>query len=331
MTPRPVQSVSRIPAAGHATTRPRRSRATLLERRVAAFAKVLPHLRRGDVAGIHRTRVAGRRLREALPVVAGSVAGARKIRRTLREVGRALGEVREIDVSLALIEELAATGRFERASLDRLAAVLARDRGRAWADARRTLADADADALVDRLRTVVRALRKNRGKGRIAGSAAAAEWLALLELRVSRRADEVVAAIDAAGSLYLPERLHRARIAVKKLRYARELVEEARGRRTPSARLRVLKDVQGTLGRLHHLQVLTDRTRVLQASMPQPRLTTWSELHILQRALENECRELHAVYMGRRDALRSLAGTLRTSAAAGQMPGDPETESAATS
>ncbi len=263
--------------------------------------------------------------------MAGSVAGARKIRRALREVGRALGEVREIDVSLALIEELDATGRFERASLDRLAGVLARDRDRAWTDARRTLEDADADALVDRLRTVVRALRKDRGRGRTAGSAAAAEWLALLELRVSRRADEVVAAVDAAGSLYLPERLHRVRIAVKKLRYARELVEEARGSRAPSARLRFLKDLQDTLGRLHDIQVLTDWTRVLQASMPQPRLTTWNELHILQRALEDECRELHAVYMGRREALRSLAGTLRTPAAAGQAPGDADTESAATS
>ena len=282
-----------------------------------AFGKVLPQLRDGDVEGIHRTRVATRRLREALPVVAGAAAGSRKLRRTLRDLGRALGPVREIDVSLALLEELDGTGRFERASLDRLARELAHDRDAAWTGARRTLEDVDPHALMARLRSVVAALQTPRGEARPPG-AAAVEWLPLLHLHASRRAGQVTAAVEEAGALYLPERLHRVRIAVKKLRYARELVEEANGARRPSVRLRLLKDLQEMLGRLHDVQVLIDRTRRLQASMPQPRLTTWSELHILQRALEDECRELHAAYMGRRDALLAAAAALQTATPAGR-------------
>ncbi|MDE3154491.1 MAG: CHAD domain-containing protein [Acidobacteriota bacterium] len=285
----------------------------MLDRRVEAFAKVLPRLRDGDVEGIHRARVATRRLREALPVVAAAAPQARKLRRTLRDLGRALGAVRELDVSLQLIEELDATGRFERASLDRVGRALAADRAAAWAAARQAIDEIDLESLMDRLRATVAVLRRRPARR---PAVAAGEWLPLLRLRASRRAEELTGAVDAAGALYLPERLHQVRIAVKKLRYARELIEEAAGARQPGARLRLLKDLQETLGRLHDLQVLIDRTRQLQASMPQPRLTAWSELHILQRALEDACRERHAAYMSRRDALVTAVEAWRLPASA---------------
>ena len=47
--------------------------------------------------------------------------------------------------------------------------------------------------------------------------------------RVARRAASLKAAIDEAGAVYLPERLHAVRIAVKKLRYAVELEHEIAG------------------------------------------------------------------------------------------------------
>ena len=69
------------------------------------------------------------------------------------------------------------------------------------------------------------------------------------------------------ASLYLPERLHVVRIALKKLRYAREVGAEAVRRQHTKAELRSLKRSQDILGRLHDMQVLLDRVRQLQASL----------------------------------------------------------------
>ena len=72
--------------------------------------------------------------------------------------------------------------------------------------------------------------------------------------------------------MYLPERLHDVRIAVKKLRYAVELGADASGaRREPD--LRALKRGQEMLGRMHDLQMLIDRVRrragVAHAAQPR--------------------------------------------------------------
>jgi len=301
--------------------RPRRSRGSLLTRRARAFARVLPRLTDGDVEGIHRARVAARRLREALPVVAGSLPGARRLRRTLRRLGRMLGPVREMDVSLALVEELGHSDRFDRASLDQLREAIARDRDGAWDAARDRLAHLEPRALARRLTALGAALRVREGAA-AALRPAAPDWMVVLRARVCRRAEQARVAIDEAGALYLPDRIHLVRIAVKKLRYSVELAEEARGARTPSVALRRLKETQDLLGRLHDLQVLTDRSRVLQAAMKPARLTVWNELHILQRALEDECRTLHGHYMARRDGLLQICEAVRDGRRVGRgVPG----------
>ena len=115
-----------------------------------------------------------------------------------------------------------------------------------------------------------------------------------------------------AGAVYLPERLHAVRIALKKLRYAVELSAElARAlslelqKRTTSD-LRTLKHVQEVLGRLHDLQILIDRARQLQASLTPPNVTVWRELDALVVSLENDCRRLHARYMHERSKLLTI-------------------------
>ena len=55
---------------------------------------------------MHRARVATRRLREALPVLDGERRGLRRLRKDLRALTRALGPVRELDVTLGLIVRL---------------------------------------------------------------------------------------------------------------------------------------------------------------------------------------------------------------------------------
>ena len=59
-------------------------------------------------------------------------------------------------------------------------------------------------------------------------------------------------ALDAAGTLYAPERLHAVRIAAKKLRYGLELRATPRGLPVGSFAA-ALKRVQDVLGRLHDL------------------------------------------------------------------------------
>src|SRR6476620_3261856 len=88
-------------------TTPRRSRSTLLlQQRVTAIRRMLPGARDGDVRAVHQARVATRRLREALPLIDAGKAG-RRLGRVARSLTGVLGPVRELDVALQMLDELA--------------------------------------------------------------------------------------------------------------------------------------------------------------------------------------------------------------------------------
>jgi CHAD domain-containing protein len=109
--------------------------------------------------------------------------------------------------------------------------------------------------------------------------------------------------------VYLPERLHAVRIAIKKLRYAMELdAELANVKSSPG--LAQLRREQDVLGRLHDLQVLIDRTREEQASLSPPDLRVWRELDVLVAALEDDCRRLHGRFVHDAPALQALCSSL---------------------
>ncbi|MCU1385973.1 MAG: hypothetical protein JWL71_4670, partial [Acidobacteria bacterium] len=136
--------------------------------------------------------------------------------------------------------------------------------------------------------------------------AAARSWRWAIDARVAGRASRLSAAIADAGALYLPERLHGVRIAVKKLRYAVELSAEAAGE--PSAAdLRRLKRAQDLLGRMHDMQILIGEVRQTQASLAPPSVTVWRDLDTMIGGLEDDCRRLHARYMRMRDPLAGVA------------------------
>ena len=83
----------------------RNARDRLLHRRLRAFARALPDACGGDVNAVHKARVASRRLREALPVVLADVPTkkAKRLARGFRRITRALGPVREIDVTIGVL------------------------------------------------------------------------------------------------------------------------------------------------------------------------------------------------------------------------------------
>jgi CHAD domain-containing protein len=285
------------------------SRSELLKRRLDAFSRALSGLSRDDVRALHRARVASRRLRELMPVLQFEPATARKLSRRLRKVTLRLGAVRELDVMLMSIDELHVSRRGRGAALGRVGVSVSKDRDRA----RKRLADRMPTAM----KRLVRKLERRHAALQVeeAGMtrADARRWRWAVDALVARRAARLTEAMEKAGAVYLPDRLHVVRVALKKLRYATELAQEASGTRD-IARLRLLKRGQDVLGRIHDLHLLMDRVRDVQASLTPPTLVEWRDLDALIASLEDDCRRLHARYMALREALATTAGTSQTRA-----------------
>jgi CHAD domain-containing protein len=172
---------------------------------------------------------------------------------------------------------------------------------------RATFPTAKLKRLVRKLERVSKALESGTASPeRHAASGHRRAWLWALEAHLARRATRVREAIDAVGVVYVPEQLHGVRIAVKKLRYAAELTADAT-RTGTAADIEALKAVQDVLGRLHDLDVLLIRAREAQASLSPLDLRAWRDLDSLVRALQDDCRQLHARYMRHRIDLLTMA------------------------
>jgi len=273
----------------------------------------MPSALRGDVGAVHQTRVATRRLRESLPVVAKG-ATRRKLGKSARRMTRALGPVRELDVTLATLDELRADRTLPRDAIARLRALMAQERRSLQQHMRERLRSTSLEKRRDRAAAAARkALSREGATGR------ERPWLVRSAERCARRAVRLRAAIERAAGLYLPDRLHAVRIALKKLRYALELASDLssspsgpRSRRA-AARVRTLRQTQDVLGRMHDFEVLVARTRALQGSSAIPDLRLSGDLDVVVRRLENECRQLHARYMAVRPALISVCDDIEAS------------------
>jgi CHAD domain-containing protein len=130
------------------------------------------------------------------------------------------------------------------------------------------------------------------------------ERSAVARTRAARRAERLRAAIDDAGAVYLPDRLHSVRVAVKKLRYALEIVGELGGARV-ARRVTALRAAQELLGRMHDFEVLIAMVRDVQGAPAGSNLRLSGDLDRLVRRLERECRQVHAAWIaGRRQVLQ---------------------------
>jgi CHAD domain-containing protein len=170
--------------------------------------------------------------------------------------------------------------------------------------------------LADKLARVAEQLRVAEASS---SRAAARNWRLAVDAQVAGRANRLSAAVTDAGAVFLPERLHTVRIAMKKLRYAVELSTEISGAANRGG-LATLKRGQDLLGRLHDLQVLIERVRQVQASLTPPNLTVWRDLDALGVSIENECRLLHARYMRSRDRLVAVVEKLSAPPQGGLAP-----------
>ena len=274
----------------------------LLRQHLVSLLRAMPAAQAGDKTSVHQARVASRRLREALPVL-GASADAEALDRAdkrVRRITRALGPVRELDVTLSLLDELEAKDRAPKRAIARLRAAVTEERQKRRRQMLEEIKPARLEKLRKRLVQVAAPERRTYASADAIGEAAG---------QAEYRARKLRAAIDRAGGIYLADRLHRVRIEAKKLRYALEIQRELTHSRS-TARLNRLKHQQDLLGRVHDLEVLIDRTREVQASLPAANRRAMSELNRLIRALEDECREGHVEYMRGRPALLKICDAL---------------------
>lgn len=273
-----------------------------------ALREAWPGAMAGDAAAVHKARVATRRLREALPVLDAERRAVRRLRRDLRDLTRALGPVRELDVTLGLVVRLLHDEPSLESSLDALRVRLMERRARRRARLLRAVERIDVADLLSR----VGALAPARARAALPLDREA------IRRRIADRARALDAAVGRAGALYAPEPLHAVRIAVKKLRYALELGRAARIRGVVAQATR-LRRFQDLLGEWHDWQVLATIAARVQGSTPVDDHAL-EDLTALLSRVEDRCRALHAEFLARRDDLTALAEEIAARAPAGRVP-----------
>jgi len=270
----------------------------LIRQQLQALTRALPAAQKGDAHLLHEARVASRRLRERLPLVLPNSSG-RKFVRKVRRLSRALGPARELDVALQTLDEISSANDVPSAAVAKLRQLMRQERQRLYAAMNTEVARVDVDKL---RRRAVAAVRKAH---HVPTAARHSKRMAAARERAALRAIRLRAAIDNAAGLYLPDRLHDVRIAIKKMRYSLEMVRELSGSRA-MARIATLKGAQDLLGRMHDLEVLIGRVRAVQGSSSAANLRLSAGLDRLVRRLETECRQIHGHYMAHRKKLLTV-------------------------
>jgi len=201
----------------------------------------------GEEEPVHQVRVASRRLRVTLPLLAGKARGRRlkRARSILGELTRAAGKGRDLDVLVGLFEErlagLEAPSAEQRELLRRLR--VARNRSRSH------LADGILDLDIDRLRHDIRRIR--------ARGTADADTILRRILRIREREGAVLLrGLAAVGGRNDPEALHALRRRVRRLRYTAEVDDVVRGQESGASA--VWKKLQDAIGVLHDVHVLAE-------------------------------------------------------------------------
>jgi CHAD domain-containing protein len=217
----------------------------LLQDRVKRVFRELPGAVAGHEEPIHQVRVAGRRLRVALPLLArkeGTRPVARALR-VLRRLTRAVGKGRDMDVILGLFEDRLATLKSASAEQRALLSRLRAARGRSRTQVAEDILDLDIDGLRRDLRRLLRR-----------GAADSATVLARIRALREEQGAELLRGFSQVGDRYQPEALHALRRRVRRLRYAAEVEDAVRGE---ESRAPVLwKRLQDGIGIIHDHHVL---------------------------------------------------------------------------
>ena len=184
------------------------------------------------IEGLRRMRVATRRLRTLVDLFRPDLPDktAKRARRTLRRIGRALGPLRELDVHVQRLEALGCETNDPavRVGIEHVLERIERRRARAEARARACIGDTDWATL----RTDLEALTDRLVGPLVRSDADASAWV---RQRLTPHADRLFHALEpmhahvqATGLSTVDfEAVHALRIEAKRLRYAIDLVRPA--------------------------------------------------------------------------------------------------------
>ncbi len=227
---------------------PERTFDRLLEQRLARFVPLVASVLSSDEPeAVHDLRVLSRRLQQALDAVTGKPrpADARPLVKALRRVRRNLGEWRNHDVILGLVERRVRRSRSpeKRSAWKRVSDHLEKARRRHVERARRRLLRRDLAGFV----TTVRGAVANHSPGEDPGRRVRRAVAQSLE-RFRRGLEQVEESQN-------PSSIHALRIDAKRLRYSIELALEL-GETAIKPVVGWLKDLQEALGDWHDRQNL---------------------------------------------------------------------------
>jgi len=276
---------------------------TLLLRQLHEFFNLLPAVRDGSSDAIHKARVATRRMRAIVPLLAGrfTPADLEHLDSVLREVTRRLGRARDVDVQLELLERIEPAAPRTGEDVQEL-----RSEWRARRDKRvrrliksleRLRVEQQLGDVASRLRSHAPAFLMARGH-----AWAAPVWENVLGAELRDLAGAVAAGVDRAGGVMFSNRLHEARISIKKLRYAMEIATVT-GRANLERSVRSIRKAQQILGSIHDLDVLAKAVRK----------TRHGEERILP-VVEYQRRTLHDRYLRRRADVLAACSAAATAA-----------------
>ena len=240
-------------------------------------------VREGDAESIHQARIATRRARAALRMVDGDDSERFEL---CRRLGRMLGKVRDLDITQEVFQTLST--RVPTASY----AIAAARRSVEYDQqgARRRFAKALDDLELRPLLAV-----RNRPLVSLWK-----DWRRSVVTEMLARQQALCDAIERAPDVYMPNRIHRVRIAIKKLRYTLE-VTDATGIRVDIRMMRDLRKIQDLLGHVHDIDVAR---RVVQR-LDGTDKTIAAEMTVLDAVMGADCVALHEKYLARRDRIRA--------------------------
>jgi CHAD domain-containing protein len=298
----------------------------VFDKRHRALEKHLAAALEGDGKAVHQARVATRRLREALPVVGAGLPEndekqVRKLRRRMRKLTCLLGAVRQCDVAIGMLEQHQTAGLVTAPAAELVHAVLQQERDAA----RTTLIESLDEQRVARWMHDVELFNEQlgephsvrHGSGGTHGSGSTdgsrvtdGSWRIVLARRLLSRSDALRVAMNDAGMLFVSERLHSVRKALKRMRYSVELAAELGGRKL-DAMLAELKDGQDTLGELHDTDVLMTYVDRAKETAPPADAAVHASLESLLTRLEAERHTLHARYLTHQPQLLVLVDRIQ--------------------
>lgn len=277
----------------------------LFRTQIHTLRETLPGVLDGIEGSIHDARIATRRIRELLPLL-----GDPKRRKPIEDLGlrfkrlgRSLGRVRDADVRVTLLASLERRMPHAAPALVVLRQQREQDRLTLLRKLVKRLERLEAVRMIEML---------DEHRLSLAGPVswalpAGATWKRDLRYTLRGRAAATTEAIERATGVYFPNRVHEARIAIKKMRYAMEIAHELGGG-DRSAPIRELKKAQDVLGDLHDRQELVDNL-IQGCPADQPEIA--NQVSLVKQVIDAETHDLHGRYLARRAAILEICGAER--------------------